>query len=175
MLANGAIGLLLASLFAPTIQAQTCGYHFKKISILDSNGGNISGAMFEFVGVLSSGDFSEFAKSKGFPKFYGPFISPKIFQADVEKLKTRIAPLNLKEDYCGNPLKQQYNVTKAKNVQDWVRGNEPSTNKFGICSVEDNYVIYLLKISAAGYTTDFYLGTFFAGCDSYSFVLSKRK
>jgi hypothetical protein len=79
-------------------------------------------------------------------------------------------------DVCGNPLKQRANSTRVKDLDDFRKGSEGSVSNLGFCASESNHGVTLLKISAPGYTTDYYLGSYLRGCFyRYSFVLSKAE
>jgi hypothetical protein len=169
LIAATALLLLSMSPFASDTQAQLCHTSFAYYEVVDSVGKNISDVTIELVGEVSGKDYialrTEFIKKE----VYGPNF--KLFPQDVEQIVKRSVPMRITRDTCENPLKQRANSTKVKTMY---RGKASKKN-FGFCNVVGHYrEPLLLKISAPGYVTDYYVGQFLSDCRTHErFVLSK--
>lgn len=167
--------VILAVSSASNIQAQLCGQSFARFIVSDSAGGSVSNATIELLTVLSSDEYEELwehygNKESGFQP--NPFKIPSPVAANIIK---KNPPLLRTEDFCGNPLKQTANQTEVKTLDEARNKREGNKKNFGFCIVEGSSPDFLLKISAPGYVTDYYIGHYLSGCEKgWYFILTKR-
>jgi hypothetical protein len=139
---------------------------------VDSESKNVSDVTIELVAELPYEVYLEFKAQKRYEE-YGAF-SFKLSPKDAEELLKRAVPLRSTTDACGNPLKLRANFTRVKSLKDFLKGREASVDNVGFCASESNHGVTLLRISAPGYVTDYYVGSYLRGCiPDYSFVLSR--
>lgn len=162
------LGLLFAQSAAFTPPGQLCGKSFAKLVVVDDKGKDVSDVTVELVGELPKADYEKFKREKGYVE-YGAF-NFRLSASEAEEMLKHTVPLGRGTDFCGNPLKQQKNVTVVRDVD---ARRQASADNFGFCTVEGYFGTNLLKISAPGYVTDYYLGSYLRGCwYGYSFVLT---
>src|ERR1051326_2809342 len=179
VLMKGILAIALAVFItAPIIttsatKAQRCGQGFDQFIVIDKKGKGVPNVTFELVAQVPLDFYLDLKKKTGrnnlvYSEIFG--LSP----AEAEAVSKRTSPLERDADLCGNPLKQQAGETKVKRLGP-PHVDEPSTENFGLCTSENGSVIYLLKISAPGYVTDYYVSGFLTGCERHSaiFVLKK--
>ena len=98
----------------------------------------------------------------------------KISPREAEEIIELGVPRRQSVDNCGNPLKQAANSTQVARHPAYGRGREPGLKNFGFCTTELYSFPSLLKVSAPGYVTDYYLGVHLGGCErSYKIALTK--
>lgn len=155
--------LILALLSVIDVNAQSCGNDFKTIKVTDTKGKSISNLTIEIVAQLPREDYKDLD--------YHKII--KIPVSDAKAAIKRNLPKTFSADIqCKNPLKQKAGKTKVKNIDEQ---KPPSTEYLGFCTAETLLEPLLLKVSAPGYLTDYYLGNFFGGCSmTYELVLLKK-
>jgi hypothetical protein len=158
---------------AVTTPAQLCGKSFGRFVVVDVQGKDVADVTAELLGDLPNEYYQKFRQEKKYPESGG--LNFKLSDAESQEMLKRIAPLRTDTDFCGNPLKQRKNSTPVR-VTDAVSGQDPSVSNFGFCSSEGYMGITLLRISAPGYLTEYYLGSYLKGCRGrYSFVLTKLR
>ena len=155
--------LILIILSALNVQAQECGGAFNIVKVLDSKSESIRGAVFEIVAQFPKDEYKDLG--------YGKVI--KLSVEDAESVISRDLPMRFTEDIrCGNPLKQYVGVTKVKNKHH----PYPNAKDLGFCTSEVIFAPLLLKVSAPGYETDYYVGNYLGGCgNTYEFIVTKKK
>lgn len=157
-------------LAAPTAQAQACGGGFNSVKVSDSKGKSIRGVSIELVAALPDGDYFKGGLYNKYGLILGKVI--KVLERDVEELIKRKVPGDWTTDRCDNPSKQIANVTRVKTGA----SENPSNRELGFCTLETFFKPFLLKVSAPGYRTDFYVGTYLGGCGkTYTFILKKAR
>ena len=163
--------LFLMTPFASNTQAQLCLYEFARFEVLDSAGKRLPDVTIQLLGEVSLEDFKALQAESHRREISIPDV--KLFPQEVEEIVKRSRPMREKADICGNPFKQRFNSTKVKRMHK----GEGSKENFGFCNaVAHNRQPLLLKISAPGYVTDFYVGKFLSDCITYkSFILSKEE
>jgi hypothetical protein len=168
--------LVLVILLIGDTHAQRCGRAFARIAVADVEGKTVSNTTIEIIGTLSDKDYMELLQ-KSFPdKTYLRFLSLEIPEQVVGEMMKQSKSLWLDKDYCGNPLKLRANKTRIKTPKDNVEGGNGSKKNFGFCTSEVNFDVYLLKVSAPGYDTAYYMGRYLGGCDAeHNLVINKRK
>ena len=168
--------LILAASSASNVQAQACGQSFARFIVSDSTGKSVSNATIELLTAPSKEEFEKLWEQYGNkePGFQpNPF---KIPSSVAEEIIKQNLPLSRTEDFCGNPLKQTERKTKVKTLDDARNNREGSKKNFGFCTTENSDGKLLLKISAPGYITDYYIGGYLGGCSQgWGFVLTKGK
>jgi hypothetical protein len=165
--------VVLLSAAALAMPAQLCGGSFAKFVVLDGQGKEVSDVTIELVAELPYQDFEKFMAKKAISGSGGG-LNLKLSAEDAEELLKLSVRMRRSTDHCNNPLKQQLNVTRVRNVEDFVRGREGTVEHFGFCASENDQTVILLRASASGYVTNYYLGQYLWGCGhSYSFVLNK--
>jgi hypothetical protein len=153
------------------VSAQTCGKSFAKFLVVDEKDKVIPEVTIELIGELPKSEYQKFKRAKGY-KEYGGF-NFKLAPSEAEEMLKLIVPIRSGTDFCGNPLKQRKDVTLVKNV-DVLSGRQPSAHNFGFCAADGYLGVNLAKLSAPGYQTEYYLGSYLRGClDSYSFTLTR--
>lgn len=166
--------LCLMMCSAPRLQAQVCGGGFISFEISDSEGKSIPDVTIEIVAELVYEEYPEQLKNNEPLKSYPAaalFNVYRISSRDADDIIKRRRPMNLDRDFCGNPLKQRANSTKVITMN-----SEPDTKNFGFCTGETYRRPLLLRISAPGYLSDYYIGPFLGGCGgTYKFALVKKK
>lgn len=166
------LGVLLTLLPTFGVKAQLCGKSFAKFVVVDSESKSVSDVTIELIAELPAEVYLEFKAEEQYEE-YGDF-SFKLAPQNVEQLLKRAVPLPMSTDLCGNPFKQRANSTPVKNLQDSRKGHAASVTNFGFCASEGNRAVTLLRISAPGYVTDYYVGSYLRGCIyHYSFVLTR--
>ena len=169
---SGVLGCLIALNSASYTQAQACGGGFAKFVVVDSEGTGVPDVTIELVAEPPREEYMKYKLRKRDVEYGG--FSFKLSASEAEELMTPAVPMRVDKDFCGNPLKQRANFTRVKNHEDVLEHRDGSIKHFGFCTLETYSRIYLLKISAPGYVTDYYVGSFLGGCGgSYSFVLTK--
>lgn len=155
--------LVLIRLPALNAQSQTCGGGFSPVKVSDSKGKSIHDVVIEIVAKLLT---EEYKNAR-----WGKVI--KMSVSDAKSAIKRNLPMDYTEDpFCKNPLKQHLGMTEVKKLGE----NQPSIKNFGFCTAETGDSRLLLKVSAPGYLTDYYIGNYLGGCgDNYEFVLTKKK
>jgi hypothetical protein len=167
-----AFALFLTLLSTSVVQAQLCGQSFAQFTVTDSEGKSVPDVTVELLAELPDKDFKEFKIKKGYDE-YGSF-NFKLSRQDAKELLKRSIALSTTTDVCGNPFKQRSNSTRVKTSDDFMSERGASVKNFGFCALEHNRQVILLKLSAHGYPTGYYLGSYLRGCiHAYSFVLSK--
>jgi len=166
------LALLSAQVAASPAFGQLCGGSFAKFVVTDSTGVKVSDATIELVAELPREEYLKHKTRKGNVEHGG--YSFTLTAPEAEDLMTRAVPMTVDKDFCGNPLKQRAKSTPVKSREDVAKSREGSIDNFGFCTSEVFSRVYLLKISAAGYVTDYYIGRYLGGCwRSYSFVLTR--
>lgn len=166
------LGVLLSA--SPvTVSAQLCGRSFAQFVVVDDKGKEVSDVTIELVAELPYKDYDEFMVKKGMSA-YGGGSNIKLLREESEELLKLSVPLRRSTDHCGNLLKQQKTFTQVKNVEDSVTGRDGTVKHFGFCASENDQSVILLRVSAPGYSTDYYVGHYLGGCGhKYSFVLAR--
>lgn len=153
------------------VQAQLCGKSFAKFIVVDGQDKEVSDVTIELVAELPYEDFGKFMAKKALSGSGGG-LNLKLSAEDSEELLKLSVRMRRSTDHCNNPLKQQLNVTRIRNVEDFVRGREGTVEHFGFCASENDQSVILLRASASGYVTNYYLGQYLGGCGhKYSLVL----
>jgi hypothetical protein len=149
-------------LFVVDAQSQRCGSDFKTVKVLDKSGESIRDATIEIVAQLPEDEFkASYSEVTKIPA-----------SAARATIKRKLPMTFTKDIECENPLKQRRGKTKVKNIDEQ---KAPNTENFGFCTAETILMPLLLKVSAAGYATDYYVGNFLGGCKkTYEFVLLKK-
>jgi len=164
---------LVLSAFPLNVPAQLCGGTFAEFTVIDGEGNEVPDVTLELVAELSHENYDEFMRKKAISP-YGAGFNVKLSQEDSAQLLKLSVPLRSSTDHCGNPLRQQKNVTYVKNVEDSVSRREGTVKHFGFCASENDQSVILLRVSAPGYITDYYVGHYLWGCGHrYSFILTK--
>ncbi|MDQ3818212.1 MAG: hypothetical protein M3362_11115 [Acidobacteriota bacterium] len=166
-----ALLLCLMTFSAPKLQAQVCGGGFISFEISDSEGKSIPDVTIEIVAEVTYEQYLERLTSD-LTRYNDAFFNVyKISGRNADEIVRRRRPMNLGDDFCNNPLKQRANSTKVSK-----RNSEPGTKNFGYCTAETYRRPLLLKISAPGHLSDYYIGPFLGGCGgTYKFALVKKK
>ena len=165
--------LLSVLLCASNAQAQACGRAFVEVTVSDSEGRSIPDATIELIAEVPREKYDEERQNEAAVKISpGNGTAIKISEQEAEEIVSLSSPLSRTEDICENPLKQQANSTNVKrNPSD--ENTEESTMNLGFCTLEGNSRPLLLKVSAPGYVTDYYVGPFLGGCHRiYKIVLT---
>lgn len=167
--------IVLTLLSSSDAQAQACGGAYAAFIVSDSAGKNISDVTIELLASLPNKDYKELWERFGDKR---PGYQPYPFKLPAEvadQLIKQDLPLNLSQDFCGNPLKQRANQTKVITWKELRQGGMPSEKNFGFCKLENGPGQFLLRISAPGYLSDHYVGNYLGGCgESWRFVLIKK-
>ena len=164
--------LLIVLSSGSAMRAQTCGGSFAKFVVLDSKEMKVPDVTIELVAELPREEYLKLKARKGYIG-YGDF-SPRLTPPEVEELVARAGPGARDTDFCGNPLMQRANSTRVRNPEDRLNHRDGSIENFGFCTSEVFSRVYLLKISAPGYVTDYYMGSYLGGCaQRHSFVLNR--
>ncbi len=168
--------LILMTLSASNVQAQACGEAYARFVVSDSAGNSISDVTIEIVAKLRYEDYEELREKYGYKEAgYQSFPFKLPAQVTDEVLKLSI-PLDIHQDRCGNPLKQRANVTEVITLEEFKRGSKADKKNFGLCKWENGAGEFLLKISAPGYITDYYIGNYLGGCGgAWTFTLTGKK
>ena len=193
-------GFVLMMLPAPNVQAQACGGSFNLIEVSDSEGKSIRDATIELVARLSeeeyyATDLEEGSGTKLSVQDYVKMIERnlpvkrllsggviKVPAKDAKKIIKQKLPMYETKDRCGNPLTQITKLTKLKIHPEYLRLTVHPYTKlsdyetdFGFCTLENYHAPFLLKVSAPGYLTEYYAGSYLGGCGgAYKFVLTKK-
>ena len=166
---------LVLSAFPLNVPAQLCGGTFAEFTVIDGEGNEVPDVTLELVAELSHENYDEFMRKKEISP-YGAGFNVKLSQEESEELLKLSVPLRSSTDHCGNPLRQQKNVTYVKNVEDSVRGRDGTVKHFGVCTSENDQTIILARFSAPKHVTEYYVGHYLGGCHyKYSFVLTKAQ
>jgi hypothetical protein len=167
--------IVLMNLSASNVHAQLCGYRFARFVVSDSAGESVSNSTIELLTGVSGERYKEVWETYGNKEFGLQQTPFKISLSVASDIIKQNSPLERTQDLCGNPLKQRANKTKVKTTMS--DKNEASAENFGFCTGEGGeFTRYLLKISAPGYVTDYYIGSYLGGCnDSWKFVITKKK
>jgi len=166
------LGFLIALTFGSHVQAQSCGGGFAKFIVVDSENTSVPNVTIELLAELPREEYAKYKLRKGSVQHGGS--SFKLSPSEAQELGARAVPNAKVTDFCGNPVKQRVNSTRVKTHKDALEQGDGSVKNFGFCTLETYRRVYLLKISAPGYVTDHYIGTYLGGCGaSYSFVLTK--
>jgi hypothetical protein len=169
---SAVLGVPIALVSGSAIHAQSCGGGFARFLITYSESTGVPDAAIELVAELPRAEYVNFKLRKRYVEYGG--FSFKLSPSEAEELLARTVPMSVEKDFCGNPLKQRVNSTRVKTHEDVVEQRDGTIKHVGFCTLETYKRIYLLKISAPGYVTDYYVGTYLGGCGgSYSFVLTK--
>jgi hypothetical protein len=162
--------IYLVTLSVSNLQAQTCGGGFMSFEISDSEGKRVPNITIEVVAELTGEEYGEVQKNNPIIQRYNIY---KIPERDAAEIVKRRKPMNVNQDFCGNPLRQLANSTKVKK---WLYG-KPDAMNFGFCVIETYQRPLLLKISAPRYLSDYYVGPFLGGCGggTHKFVLAIKK
>jgi hypothetical protein len=169
---SAVLGVLIALSSGSDTQAQACGGGFAKFVVVDAKEVEVPDVTIELVAELPREEYAKYKLRKGHVEYGG--FSFKLSASEAEELVARGVPSRKDTDFCGNPLKQRANYTRVKTHEEVVERRDGSVKYFGFCTLETYSRIYLLKISAPGYITDYYVGTYLGGCGgSYSFILTK--
>jgi hypothetical protein len=176
-----ALVLFLTPLAALTARPQACGRSFVDILVLDSEDKNVPGVIVELLAEVPSEEYRRLEvktlKNEAVVKLSeGNGTAIKISAKDADEIIKRNLPMSRPEDFCGNPLRLVANSTKVTRSPAHVEGREFSIKNFGFCTVETYSTPSLLKVSAPGYVTDYYVGPHLVGCRrSYKIVLTRKK
>jgi hypothetical protein len=158
--------LCLIVLSASNLQAQVCGGGFFRFEVSDAEGHSVPDVTIEIVAQLSAEEFTELLKGQPALQRYN-----KISDQEAGDVIKRGRPMQFVEDFCENPLRQRANSTRVK--KEW--NGEPDIMNFGFCALETYGKPLLLRITAPGYRSDYYLGPFLGGCGGkLEFVLAKE-
>ena len=179
LVAIPALSLLWASLCASNVQAQACGRAFAEILVSDAAGQRVQRVTIELVAEAPYEEYKMLesqALAQGDPGDNPALSSPghltaiKVTKRDAEEIVRRSTPMDKTKDFCENPLKLQANTTVK------VYGQGESKTRLGFCTSEGyERHAFLLKISAPGYMTGYYVGAYLGGCRrTYKIVLDKR-
>lgn len=157
---------LLLLLFTLTADGQACGGGFNSIKVLDSKGRNVPDVTIEIIARLPR------EEDKGVKYKYGRAV--KIPAKEAQTAVKRRVPIDYTRDlFCKNPLKQTAGLTKVRRFGEQL---PPSVDNFGFCTGETYLAPLVLKVSAPGYLSDYYLGNFLGGCGvNYEFILIEEK
>jgi len=151
--------LVLLPPFASNTQAQKCLHGFARFIVSDTEGKPVPDVTIELLGEVSEKDYETLAAEARKRDIYHPNV--KLLPSEVEETVKRSIPMSKTGDICGNPFKQRANSTKVKT---WHKG-KASTENFGFCNaVGHQRQPFLLKISAPGYVTDYYVGKYLTDC-----------
>jgi hypothetical protein len=168
---------LLVSLifFASYAQAQMCGTKFSQFIISNSANKIISNTTIEILAIAPKEAANELWLKYGDHKDSGGYGYFKIRDKSFKEVIRKSDPLKTNRDDCGNPLKQHANLTEVKSREDQFKNRNPSKDNFGFCTIETELTKYILKISAPGYITSYYIGTFLGGCYSQVYFVLRKK
>jgi hypothetical protein len=160
--------LLLALVLVCTsaAQAQLCGGGFARIIVTDKEGKTVPQVTIELVAEMPAAEYSKLWN------LWSDVETKELCAAEAAEIIKQWGQIKKRtEDFCGNPLKQTTDATRIEN-----RVSRTSTQDFGFCTSEVwTRRLYLLKITAPGYTTGYYAGGFLGGCErTHKFVLSKK-
>jgi len=159
---------------APDVRAQACGVSFVDIEVVDSKGHSVPGATIEIVADAPESYAPSPWPEGGVVLSLGNNPAIKISLREAEEIIELGVPRRRSIDNCGNPLKQVANSTKVARHPGYGHAQEFSVKNFGFCTTELYEIPSLLKVSAPGYVTDYYLGVHLGGCQrSYKIVLTK--
>jgi hypothetical protein len=164
-----ALLLALVLVCAADSRAQVCGGGFARIIVTDKDGKTIPDVTIELVAEMPDEEFSRYSKLWN---LWNHTDTKELCTQEAEEIAKQWNQVRRINDLCGNPLKQTANSTRIEN-----RVGTASTPDFGFCTSEGLMGrLYLLKITAPGYTTGYYAGYFLGGCKrTHKFVLSKSE
>ncbi|HYO99230.1 MAG TPA: hypothetical protein VER76_03365 [Pyrinomonadaceae bacterium] len=170
LIAATAFWLLLPP-FASNAQAQKCLFAFARFFVSDTEGKPVPDVTIELLGEVPEKVYAALAAEARKRDIYNQDF--KLLPPEVKETVKRSIPMSRGGDLCGNPFKQRANSTKVKR---WHKG-EASTENFGFCNaVGHQRQPFLLKISAPGYVTDYYVGKYLTDCLQHvSAVMSKKE
>jgi len=162
--------LVLTMLSAPNAQAQQCGAGFNSVKVSDSEGKSIGGVIIKLVAQVPEKEYEKLrlgTRNK---------VVVKIPVDDAEKIIKDLPIWYWRKDNCGNPLTQYANETRVRTNNRITKYTKPSIKHFGFCTRETATTPFLLKVSAPGYLTNYYMGIYLGGCESiFEFVLTEEK
>jgi len=159
--------ILVLSLFlVPSLHAhsQACGSDFIEMIVADSSDKYISDATIELIADYPYDKYDEKHRSEM------TRIAFKLSPQEAEEIAKQPLKLSRTDDFCGNPLRQRPGAASIKTLK-----QRPASMNLGFCTQEGFYTnIFLLKVSAPGYVTDYYVAPFLGGCHQvYKFTLTK--
>jgi len=166
------LALLSTEVAACPTTVQRCGGSFAKFIVTDAKEVRVADVTIELIAELPREEYLKHKARKGYSEYSG--FSFKLNLSEAEELQAHTVPSAKDTDSCNNPLKQRANSTRVRTPEDFLNQRDGSVKNFGFCTSEVFSRVYLLKISAPGYVTDYYMGRYLGGCwGSYSFVLTK--
>jgi hypothetical protein len=173
ILAPAAFLFFSIMLCASKIQAQACGWAFAHVTVSNSGGNVIPDVTIELIAEETGGKYYDKSRDEAVVKISpGMGTAVKVSAQDAVEIVKQSSPMTRTEDFCENALRQLANSTKVKRHPAYVIGE---VTNFGYCTQENYSQPFLLKVSAPGYVTDYYLGPFLGGCPrTYEIVLTKR-
>ena len=144
--------------------AQICGPTTVLIGVYDSAGKPISNVTFEMLGSVPTDEkFKELSQKYGEENYRYNFELPT---AEGEALaKSKLGQLSDK-DKCGKPFQKMISAGPA----------DEKDPKFGVCMFEGGSLgEVLIKLSAPGFVTAYYLNNAFRGCGTRAGYTLYRK
>ena len=162
--------LLIAHAIA-TGQAQTCGKGFVAINILDADGKSIPNVTIELIAEIPEKEAEEIYRNAPVKIMGGWGTAVMVSTQAAKDIIKRGTPMSRNKDFCEEPLKHRIDAPEM--TMDNMR--KPGKFVFSFCTAENWGQRFLLKISAPGYLSSYYVGPFLNGCGSiYNFVLCKK-
>jgi len=163
------ITLVFSLFLVPSSQAhsQACGADFIEILVADSSDKYIGDVTIELIAEFPYDKYGERLRNEA-------TLAPtaiKISVQEAEEIAKQALKLSRTDDFCGNPLKQRPDAAKLKTRNQW-----PARMNLGFCTKENSSHIFLLRVSAPGYVTDYYAAPFLGGCHRIDKItLTKNK
>lgn len=155
---------ILITFSTPSVFAQACGGSFANFVVKNSKGKNVKGVTVELLTAPPREKYKELWEKFGH-KEAGFQPNPFKVPADVaNELLGLTSAVSRTEDFCGNPLKQTAGKTVVKTWKEHHGDLRGTKENFGFCKLETFSTHFLLKISARGYLTEYYLGSYLGGC-----------
>jgi hypothetical protein len=160
----------------PIIQAQLCGSAFAGFTIEDSEGKSIPDVTIELIAEAPPEKYEGKMRDKSALKIsLSDGVAVKVSVQKAKEIVKQSRPMSRATDFCENPLRQRASITVVKRRPSLVDDGGGSVKNFGYCTEENNFHPFLLKISAPGYVTDYYVGPFLGRCArTYKIVLTKK-
>jgi hypothetical protein len=152
-----AVALAALALFptqpaAPNPPVQACSVGFIDVTVVDSEGRSVPRATIELVAEAPA----------DYPSH--PYPARELTRQEADEIIGRGRPMSWQKDRCGNPLRQVARSTRVKRLFPRGSQKEFGVTNFGYCTTETLATLMLMKVSAPGYQTAYYLGPHLGGC-----------